>query len=208
MGFLVLPAHSYQPPALCMGSQVADHEHSQNSQNTSISRDLKRDCDCSNGLPDAKEVITSIFSSFMELLILLLCLLPLVLGTKALWTVLVVITCALALRETLQMFASLKRYLLIIIIMISDSSFLLSSGTFSAWKTGWNFSYFLSLPFCSWLLMTHKTALVKYDDSDDHNNGDHKGHGHGDIIMIKTTMMLSSTSMLLITISISLRYIR
>ena len=125
MGFLVLPAHSYQPPALCMGSQVADHEHSQNSQNTSISRDLKRDCDCSNGLPDAKEVITSIFSSFMELLILLLCLLPLVLGTKALWTVLVVITCALALRETLQMFASLKRYLIIVIIMFSDSSSLL-----------------------------------------------------------------------------------
>ena len=54
----------------------------------------------------------------MELLILLLCLLPLVLGTKALWTVLVVITCALALRETLQMFASLKRYLFVTIIMI------------------------------------------------------------------------------------------
>ena len=73
---------------------------------------MKRDCDCSNGLPDAKEVVTSIFSSFMELLILLLCLLPLVFGTKALWTVLVVITCALVLRETLQMFASLKRYLI------------------------------------------------------------------------------------------------
>ena len=73
---------------------------------------MKRDCDCSNGLPDAKEVVTSIFSSFMELLILLLCLLPLVFGTKALWTVLVVITCALVLRETLQMFASLKRYLM------------------------------------------------------------------------------------------------
>ena len=55
----------------------------------------------------------------MELLILLLCLLPLVLGTKALWTVLVVITCALVLREALQMFASLKRYLIVIIIMIS-----------------------------------------------------------------------------------------
>jgi len=57
-------------------------------------------------------VVTSIFSSFMELLLLLLCLLPLVFGTKALWTVLVVIACALVLRETLQMFASLKRYVL------------------------------------------------------------------------------------------------
>ena len=51
----------------------------------------------------------------MELLLLLLCLLPLVFGTKALWTVLVVIACALVLRETLQMFASLKRYQLILI---------------------------------------------------------------------------------------------
>ena len=78
-------------------------------------RDLKRDCDCSNGFPDAKEVVTSIFSSFMELLLLLLCLLPLVFGTKALWTVLVVIACALVLRETLQMFASLKRYQIVMI---------------------------------------------------------------------------------------------
>ena len=44
-----------------------------------------------------------------RLLLLLLCLLPLVFGTNALWTVLVVITGALVLRELLQMFASLKR---------------------------------------------------------------------------------------------------
>ena len=109
LGFLVLPPHSHKHPPLCLGSQVAD---SFVPNIFELSRDLRRDCDCSNGLPDAKEVVTSIFSSFMELLLLLLCLLPLVFGTKALWTVLVVITCALVLRETLQMFASLKRYLI------------------------------------------------------------------------------------------------
>ena len=116
LGFLVLPPHSHKHPPLCLGSQVAD---SFVPNIFELSRDLRRDCDCSNGLPDAKEVVTSIFSSFMELLLLLLCLLPLVFGTKVLWTVLVVITCALALRETLQMFASLKRCLITMITFIT-----------------------------------------------------------------------------------------
>ena len=122
-------------------------------------RDLKRDCDCSNGFPDAKEVVTSIFSSFMELLLLLLCLLPLVFGTKALWTVLVVIACALVLRETLQMFASLKRYQLVLFYLNNHFD---RSGTCSVLKTGWNFSSFPFSPSFFSLQTIHRTALARF----------------------------------------------
>ena len=73
-----------------------------------IRRDFQRDCACKT----SRDIISSVFSSSLELLLLLLCLLLLLLGSGGLWTVLVVILGCLVLRELLQMFASLKRYFL------------------------------------------------------------------------------------------------
>jgi len=71
-------------------------------------RDLVRECKCSSGT----DLIMAFLSSWFEMFLAALVILVFIMGPGGLWYVLTILFVSLALREVLQMSASLKRYFL------------------------------------------------------------------------------------------------